>query len=212
MTRRFDDSSHRFGPSSGVAVPAALDEGCPPECYRRHAEGHRLEQTRHPNPAIERGRQASHALTRLLAGWAETYPIPDDAFERWFGDGPPGMRFPAEPFVLLEWVVLGYRAHPHAPTEAERRLAKARFRNEALEALTRAAVAAVPALVRVVAVEVGVSLTLQPLYPVGPVVVAHDRGSSCVTHVGDVFATRTLPAEPTTLLRPISPTVGASPT
>ena len=206
-------ASHSRSPRSAETLPPEppwlLDHGCSPECARRHAEALRAESGPHPDPLLERWRQANDALSRLIGGWAEHAPLEDAAFERWFGDRPRGLSFPAEPLVLLEWLVLGYRRERGAPTEAERRLPAARFKKPELEALTRALVAAIPTLHRVVAVEQGAIVTLEPLLPEGPPVVVHDRGVAWLADVGSVLAGRAYAAGPYGLLRPVGPQLPA---
>ncbi len=190
--------------------PWLLDEGCTPECARRFAEAAKAESEPHADPLLESWRQTNAALGRLLAAWSEHVTLEDAAFERWFGKRPRGLSFPAEPLVLLDWLVLGYRRERGAPTEAERRLPQARFRRPELGALTRALVGATPGLYRVSAVEQGACVTLAPLVPEGAPVVVHDRGMAWLADLGSLVAGRAYAAGPYGLLRPVGPQLPAT--
>ncbi len=202
-------ASPRPAPALPPQPPWLLDEGCTPECARRFAEAAQAESKPHADPLLEHWWQTNAALSRLLVGWAEHAPFEDAAFERWFGKRPRGLSFPAEPLVLLDWLVLGYRRERGAPTEAERRLPAARFKVPELEALTRALVGATPGLYRVASVEKGACVTLASLLPEGAPVVVHDRGMAWLAAVGSLVAGRAYAAGPYGLLRPVGPQLPA---
>jgi hypothetical protein len=183
---------------------------CDDDCRRRHARAHELAQHPHPDPEAARWNATNMALTRLLAGWAERHAAEPAALRRWFPTGEAVFRFPAEPFVLLEWAVLGYRASPTAATVAEGLLASATFRRPELEALTRAVVAATPALLRVVGLSSARGMSFEPVSAPGPVVHVPDRASACVAHDGELVGGRLLATGTRWhLLRSIGPAVPA---
>ena len=211
MTHRHNDSDQaRADGHAGAAAGshAALDAGCSAECFQRFERAAAVENEPYADPDLARWKAADQALTRLLAGWAEHADAPDDAFDRWFRGGQLALHMPAEALLLMEWTVLGYRPTRAAATVAEQRIGGARLRDAALEALARAAICALPALLRVVGVEAETSLTLEPVFPAGPTVQVQDRGIACIAEVGGLLAGRTYAAGPFHLLRPVAALLG----
>jgi len=197
--------------ASSVTEPGSR---CDESCRRRHALAHELAHARHPDPEAARWQKAEQTLTRLLTGWSLKAPPDDACLDRWFGGRALELRYPGEPFAIMEWSVLGYRREPGDPTAAEGFLSTARFRNADLEVQAREVVAAPVTLLRVVAADPNEGMTLEPLCAPGPRVVVPDRATACIAHDGSLVGGRLLSAGKWRLLRPVGPLVapaGAGP-
>jgi hypothetical protein len=196
-------------PASMSWAPTVTDPGpsCDDACRARHARALELVEAPHPDDEARRWLRANDQLTELIFRWNDPRSYDPDALAVWFVDRPMQFRFPAEPLILLEWMVLGFRATAEDKTLAERRLPKERWRSADLRALARAVVGAPPALLRVIEAEPEWGLGLQPVCPPGDPVRVPDRASACLVHPGGMVGGRLLPAGSWHLLRPVGPFV-----
>jgi hypothetical protein len=190
-------------------APSVTDPGpsCDEACVKRHAQAMELARAPHPDAEAQRWLQADRELSTLLCAWERHLPRDSDAMDVWFANRTHHLRFPAEPLVLLEWMLIGYRESPEAETVGERRVPKERWRRPDVEALARAAVATPPSLLRVLEADPDWGLRLQPFCPAGGPVRVPDRASACLAHVGGIVGGRVLRAGAWHLLRPVGPIV-----